>query len=209
MPVVSEKLLKAERCRLMKVHACISFVQSSHPHHRLQMKIPQIKAILKAKNLPRTGNKADLVAIYLSNVGMTSDVYLSASGSVLLVWSGNDKYSRADDAEINLRVEREVARAKQRDVFAHMMAVTKDPSKQLPEPTPGKLARSRAVRTRAATNPARGRGKEPNKRISKTPASVFSTSLPLSLTSSHPDECLLCVRNGWRSLTSSHVQSSR
>jgi hypothetical protein len=100
---------------------------------------------------------------------------------VLLVWSGNDKYSRADVDEINLRVEREVTRAKGRDVFAHMMAATKDPSKQLPEPTPGKLARPRAVRITKSTNTARGRGKETNKRISKTHASVFSTSLPMTL----------------------------
>jgi hypothetical protein len=44
----------------------------SPSRHRLQMKVPEIKKILKAKGLPRTGSKADLIATYLSNVGMTT-----------------------------------------------------------------------------------------------------------------------------------------
>jgi hypothetical protein len=40
------------------------------------MKVPQIKAILKGKGLPRTGKKADLVAAYLSNVGMTTLTFI-------------------------------------------------------------------------------------------------------------------------------------
>jgi hypothetical protein len=36
------------------------------------MTIPEIKKILKAKGLSRAGNKGDLIATYLDNVGMTT-----------------------------------------------------------------------------------------------------------------------------------------
>jgi hypothetical protein len=80
----------------------------------------------------------------------------------------------ADAAYLTLRQEREVKRAKSKDVFAQMMANTKDPSSELALPAPGKLARARAVRTTKSKTPHRGRGKEQNKRISKTSATVRS-----------------------------------
>jgi hypothetical protein len=43
----------------------------------LQMKVPEIKKILKAKGLPRTGSKADLIALRQQCWYDHSDVYLS------------------------------------------------------------------------------------------------------------------------------------
>jgi hypothetical protein len=155
----------------------------SPSRHRLQMKVPEIKKILTAKGLPRTGSKADLIATYLSNVGMTTLTFICLR--CVLCWCGHLDSQRADAAEITMRVAREVTRAKARNVFTHMMAATKDPASQLALPTPGALARTRALQKTTSKNTNRGRGKAPNKRISKTPASVLYTSLPLT-TSSQP-----------------------
>jgi hypothetical protein len=77
-----------------------------------------------------------------------------------------------------MRVQRDVARAKSRNVFAHMVAVSKDPSAHLAMPTPGELARHRKVRTSKSKDKSRGRGKSSNKRtITTIHASVLCTSL--------------------------------
>jgi hypothetical protein len=79
-----------------------------------------------------------------------------------------------------MRAERDMTRAKSRDVFRVMMASTKDPSYHLPPPTPGDLARSRAVKLSKSKNTTRGRGMEKNKRTSMTSALVFTLTSALS-----------------------------
>jgi hypothetical protein len=79
-----------------------------------------------------------------------------------------------------MRVAREATRAQARNVFTHMMAATKDPASQLALPTPGALARTRALQKTTSKNT---KPRSTNKRISKTPASVLYTSLPLTASS--------------------------
>jgi hypothetical protein len=79
-----------------------------------------------------------------------------------------------------MRAEREMTRAKSRDVFGVMMAAHKDPSSQLQPPAPGDLARSRAVKLAKSKDTTRGRGVANNKRTSMTSALVFTLTSALS-----------------------------